>query len=285
MAMSTSEIAAERRRGRLAGIAAIAAGVLFPAGLFWAGYINRHRPEHNVPDQLRFFDRHAGALVASSAIRSVGLLLLAFVAFHLYRATKARNPELNRVVVVVGVFGPIVAAVGTFAHDVYLAFAAADFSGREFQTIDGAKDLTEGGVALVTVALGISGTLALAFWFVIGSLNAMRVGLLSRFMGVLGVIIGPAFLLGLAPPVTAFWLIALGILFLGWWPRGLPPAWQLGEAVPWPSIAVNPRAPREADAGSPNGEVDAVGPGVRKPESEESAGSGERTPRKRKRRR
>jgi MFS family permease len=286
MAMSTSEIAEERRRGRLAGVAAIAAGVLFPLGLFWSQAVNNDRPEDNAPAQLRFFDRHVGELVASSAIRSLSLALLVFVTLHLYRATKARNPELNSVVGVVAVFGPLVAAIGSFAHDVYLAFAAADFTGREFQTIDGAKDLTESGLLFVTVGLSIGGTLALAFWFVIGSLNAMRVGLLTRFMGVLGVIIGPAFLLGLAPPVVALWLIAVGVLFLGRWPRGLPPAWERGEAVAWPTIGEQAeRSAEEGTPGSQNGEVEPVGPTVRRPEPEQAAADGARSRRKRKRRR
>jgi MFS family permease len=284
MAMSASEIAEERRRGRLAGVAAITAGVLFPLGLFWSQAVNNDRPEDNAPAQLRFFDRHAGELVVSSAIRSLSLALLVFVALHLYRATKARNPELNSVVAIVGVFGPLVAAVGSFVHDVYLAFAAADFTGREFQTLEGAEDLTESGLLLVTVGLSIAGTLALAFWFVIGSLNAMRVGLLSRFMGVLGVIIGPAFLLGLAPPVVALWLIAVGVLFLGRWPRGLPPAWERGEAVPWPTRERAERLPDE-ESGSHNGEVEPVGPAVRRPPQEQAAAGDTRSRRKRKRRR
>jgi hypothetical protein len=286
MAMSASEIAEERRRGRIAGVAAIAAGVLFPIGLFWSQRINNDRPEHNAPAQLRFFDRHAGELVASSAIRSLSLALLVFVTLHLYRATKARNPELSSVVAVVGVFGPLVAAIGSLAHDVYLAAAAADFTGREFQTIDAAKDLTESGLLpVVTIGLSIGGTVALAFWFVIGSLNAMRVGLLSRFMGVLGVIIGPAFLLGLAPPVVTFWLVAVGVLFLGRWPRGLPPAWQRGEAVPWPSMQPPDERSAEQESGSPNGEVEPVGPAVRPAEQEQAAGGGTGSRRKRKRRR
>jgi hypothetical protein len=287
MTLSASEIAEERRRGRRAGAAAIVAGVLFPVGLFWSQAINSDRPEDNAPAQLRFFDRHSGELVLSSAIRSLSLALIVFVALHLYRANKARNPELNSVVAVVGVFGPLVAAIGSLTHDVYLAFAAADFTGREFQTIDGAKDLTENGLLFVTVGLSIAGTLALAFWFVFGSLNAMRVGLLSRFMGVLGVIIGPAFLLGLAPPVVALWLIAVGVLFLGRWPRGLPPAWETGQAVPWPTMGAQPSRSAEQDAvDSQDGEVEPVGPGVRRPQSENSSvGEGRRSRRKRKRRR
>ncbi len=285
MAMSASEIAEERRRGRFAGVTAIAAGLLFPVGLFWFQIVNNDRPEHNAPAQLRFFDRHATELLISSAIRSAAFALIVFVALHLYRATKARNPQLSSVVAVVGVLGPIVAAIGSLAQAVYLAFAAADYTGREFQTIDGAKDLTESGLLVVIVGLSIAGTVALAFWFVIGSLNAMRVGLLNRFMGVLGVIIGPAFLLGLAPPVVALWLIAVGVLFLGRWPGGLPPAWEQGEAVPWPSAARGADEPAlEDESGSHNGEVEPVGPAVRKPQPEPAAKE-DSARRKRKRRR
>ena len=35
--------------------------------------------------------------------------------------------------------------------------------------------------------------------------------------------------------IQAFWLGALGLLFLGNWPGGRGPAWETGEAVPWPS--------------------------------------------------
>ena len=82
------------------------------------------------------------------------------------------------------------------------------------------------------------GVFALGLAFVLLSLNAMRVGLLTRFMGVLGIIVGVLFIVPLGsslPIVQAFWLIALGALFLGYWPPGRPPAWATGEAQPWPT--------------------------------------------------
>jgi hypothetical protein len=285
--MTPAELEAERRRGRYAGVAAIVAGILFPAGLFWTQVASRHRPTGNSPAELRFFHRHAAELVASSVLRSIALLLLTVVTVHLYRATKARKPDLNRVVLVVGVFGPLALAIGGLAHDVYLVLAAADVAGRDFQTIHGAKDLVRGPVADATAGLSIAGTLALALWFVLGSLNAMRVGLLSRFMGVLGVIVGPAFLFGLAPLVLTFWMVAVGVLLLGRWPRGLPPAWREGRALPWPSARDPVEEPQPKQVGgSPNGEVDPVGPAVRTPTESPGAGAGaEPRMRKRKRRR
>jgi hypothetical protein len=73
---------------------------------------------------------------------------------------------------------------------------------------------------------------------VIICLNAMRVGLLTRFMGILGIIVGVLFVVPLAPGppvVQSFWLAALAALFAGRWPSGIPPAWITGRAVPWPS--------------------------------------------------
>jgi hypothetical protein len=57
-------------------------------------------------------------------------------------------------------------------------------------------------------------------------------------MGVLGMIVGALIIVPLGaslPIVQAFWFCALGALFLGYWPAGLPPAWVTGEAQPWPT--------------------------------------------------
>jgi hypothetical protein len=86
--------------------------------------------------------------------------------------------------------------------------------------------------------LGLAAQLALGFAFVMICLNAMRVGLLTRFMGILGIIVGVLFVVPLAPGppvVQSFWLGALAALFAGRWPSGIPPAWTTGRAVPWPS--------------------------------------------------
>ena len=61
----------------------------------------------------------------------------------------------------------------------------------------------------------------------------MRVGLLTRFMGVLGIICGALIVLPILSPlpiVQTFWLGAMALLLLGRWPNGVPPAWSTGEA-------------------------------------------------------
>ena len=67
----------------------------------------------------------------------------------------------------------------------------------------------------------------------------MRVGLLTRFMGVLGIIVGVLFIIpqleGQIPFVKIVWLLGLSLLFLQRWPKAMPPAWVTGEAQPWPT--------------------------------------------------
>jgi hypothetical protein len=270
--LSPTELAEERRRGRIAGAAMIVAGVLVAGGIMWDGLANRDRPDGKDQDaaRLHFFDDHSGQLIAANGLKSLGFLLLALGIVHFHRTTKARNPELASVPLIIGLFGAAALAVGFIGHAFVLAHEASNFVAKTFSSQvaaeKAAEDAATGGLPLVTGVLAFAGTIAISFWFVVASLNAMRVGLLTRFMGVLGIIVGPGFIFGFAPPVMVFWLIAVGMLFLGWWPRGLPPAWEAGEARPWPprerpgdSVA----ADVEAAAGSQNGEVEAVGPGVR----------------------
>ena len=85
-------------------------------------------------------------------------------------------------------------------------------------------------------------------------------------MGVFGIALGPAFVLRFGSLILPLWLIALGALFAGRWPGGLPPAWESGEASPLPSAAERRAAASDAAEGAEpgrNGEVDPVGPGVR----------------------
>jgi hypothetical protein len=81
------------------------------------------------------------------------------------------------------------------------------------------------------------GELLLAVAFVLVSMQTMRVGLLTRFMGYLGIIAGilVLFVITPVPIVQVYWLIGLGILFAGQWPSGEPPAWKTGRVERWPS--------------------------------------------------
>jgi hypothetical protein len=266
--MSPEQLSSEHRRGRIAAIAAIAAGILFGAGAFWYQVVNADAPggKHDAA-VLRYFDRHGGEYLGASILQGLGMLLLVVVAVHLYRAAKDRNPDQAPLVLVTGIYGPIAFAISTLVRAITLSVVADDFAGRSVQTEQAADDLLNTPVLVVATVFGLTGVLALGFWLVKGSLDAMRLGLLTRFMGILGIALGPALVLGFGLYVLPLWLIALGVLFAGYWPRGVPPAWKTGRAEPWQvagDVGVRPDAPEVGEAGR-NGEVDAIGPGVRKP--------------------
>ena len=206
--MSPDQIAEERRRGRTAGVAAIGSALLLGGAEIWSQSINGDAPAGNGPAALRFFDNHRTELIAAAVLRALGLVLLVVVAVHLYRAIKARRPDEPRVVLVTAIYGPLAWAIGTVAVSIALAISASDFTGREFQTIDAADDAFRTAQLIGLAAL--SGLLALAFWLVKGCLDAMRAGLLNRFMGVLGIVLGPALVV---TPFGAYllpvWVIAL----------------------------------------------------------------------------
>jgi hypothetical protein len=279
--MSPEQIADERRRGRVAAGAALISAALLAAAAIWSQSLSNDAPERNGPALLRFFDRHTTDLVGSSTVRGLALLLLLPVTVHLYRATKARRPEEPQVAFVMGVYGPIASGIGTIVVGIALATAASSFTDRQFQTIKAADDAFR-TVQLLGL-LSFSGSLALAFWFVKGCLDAMRVGLLSRFMGVVGIVMGPGLVIfsGLFQFLLPVWLVAVAGLYAGFTLGGKPPAWDAGEAIAPPSA--RERFGGALDDGAlrtvPNGEVEAVGPGVRQGDADS------RAPRKRKRKR
>jgi hypothetical protein len=80
----------------------------------------------------------------------------------------------------------------------------------------------------------LAGRIGLAFALAYTCLFAMRVGLLTRFWGSLGIALGVVALL-LVPQFTLIFFIYFGLLLVGKLPGGRPPAWAAGEAVPWPT--------------------------------------------------
>jgi hypothetical protein len=98
----------------------------------------------------------------------------------------------------------------------------------------------------------------------------MRVGLLTRFMGYLGIFAGVLVLFQITqiPIVQGYWLAALGYLISGRWPTGVPPAWASGRAERWPPSS-ELRARKLAGAGrgapAPKPEPQPAGAGVAVP--------------------
>jgi hypothetical protein len=193
------------------------------------------------PDDEREFliaiDENAGSFLASAFIQSLSFLFLAAVLVYLYRATKARKPEFPAIALALAVLGPLLLAVAGPLSDLSRLDIADEFLASGPRSEARAEDLLEDR-SVAAAAVGSGGTLAIAISFVLININAMRVGLLSRFMGIIGAIIGGLYVLPiLSGPliVQLFWLVAIGPLFLGHWPGGRGPAWEKVEAIPWPS--------------------------------------------------
>ena len=218
------------------------------------------------PDDEREFliaiDENAGSFLASAFIQSLSFLFLAGVLVYLFRATKARKPEFPSIALALAVLGPLLLAIAGPLSDLSRLDIADEFLSSGPRTEARAEDLLEDR-SVAAAAIGSGGTLAIAISLVLININAMRVGLLSRFMGVIGAIIGGLYVLPiLSGPliVQLFWLVAIGVLFLGRWPGGRGPAWESGEAEPWPSPAevrakanetVDPPEPGDAQPDEP----------------------------------
>lgn len=94
--------------------------------------------------------------------------------------------------------------------------------------------LSEASLRDPATGFGLAGRIGLAVALVYSCLWAMRVGLLSRFWGSLGMALGVAALL-LLVQFSLIFFIYFGLLLIGKLPGGRPPAWAAGEAVPWPT--------------------------------------------------
>ena len=259
----------EARFRRPAAAAAFLAGVLLLAGTVVLLSIPEDRPGIEPrPDLFLSVNDSPGTLIFATALQAAAVLFMIFAFYYLFRAVVHRDPNIPRWFVFLVFAGPVMYAIAQILGAMTQIDAAEIFAdrtstiGEDCPTIRGeagadcAADLLEDNANPIGIGLGLAGTVGTAFLFVMLPLRARRAGLLSPFMSILGVIAGVLFVLPLIPamPVIlqAFWLGALGALFLGNWPGGRGPAWETGDADPWPTAAerrgLAPGGPGEPDA-------------------------------------
>ena len=94
--------------------------------------------------------------------------------------------------------------------------------------------VSEASLTPLVTGLGFAGALGLLITLFYCCLWGMRTGLLTRFWGSLGMALGIVILLGLLP-LALIWFAYFGLLIVGKVPGGKPPAWEAGEAIPWPT--------------------------------------------------
>jgi hypothetical protein len=153
--------------------------------------------------------------------------------------------------------------------------------------------LSTSGLQGLGFGFGLAGRLGFAVALLYTCLYAMRVGLLSRFWGSLGMALGVASLI-LAPEFALIFFIYFGLLAIGKLPGGRPPAWAAGEAVPWPTPgekAAREMQPHDPEAEVvtapelPEGEEGREAPGEKAGGSDEPGGDGSGGPRRKRKRR
>ena len=156
-------------------------------------------------------------------------------------AARFRRPDGLRLARPFAVYGALGFGVLSVAHQVIAAITTHKFvTGHDFTNHAADQAIRTGTALTVDTYLNLPVALAFGAGVVMVSMNSMRTGLITRFMGILGCIVGVLYILPLSQSLsilTVFWLIALGTLLMGRWPSGDPPAWEAGEARPWPSAA------------------------------------------------
>ncbi|HUA73635.1 MAG TPA: hypothetical protein VL988_02665 [Solirubrobacteraceae bacterium] len=192
--------------------------------------------------EVKFISHHAGPLIAGSVLAAVAIGVLTLVLLLLVEATRFRRPETWGPARMLVIAGGTSLAVISVAHQIVTAIETHNFAvGHDLSNHAVDNALTKGTANLLIDYLDLVAGLSLAVGMIVTMVNAMRVGLVTRWMGVVGMISGILIFLPIGGAtlevVPSFWIVAMGILYIGKWPNGQPPAWESGEARPWPSRA------------------------------------------------
>jgi hypothetical protein len=229
---------AERRRGRVVGVAALLSVFTVWGTVFFANSTTVRpvggpgaRVDEAAFDRAKqLVDFHTGLRdqAIAAGLRCVGLLLTIAVGAHLYSMVRARNPSVSRRLLWVAVASPVLVAASTIFGFFALRDVADAFVSSGPRTTDRARDLAnDSGILKTAAVFDLLSRVAFGFWVGMTSIQAMRVGLLTRFLGYWGVGAGGALvLLPIGDAMFIGWLASIGILSLGYWPGGRPPAWR-----------------------------------------------------------
>jgi hypothetical protein len=229
---------------------------------------------------LRSIDENRGAETLSGLMQALAFVLLAFPLVYLFRAARARSPQVRSQLIGLVIAAPLFLAASSGlaivvqqeAADEFVSGQAkpsltqreakddcvderedegGDFLSDEYEPGKGESPLracetrkleddaatdarADASLTPLATGFGLAGGLGFAITLFYTCLWAMRTGLLPRFWGSLGMALGVVTLLGLIL-FALVWFIYFALLVLGKVPGGKPPAWQSGEAEPWPT--------------------------------------------------
>jgi len=217
-------------------IIAAAAGVLLLLGSVLQ-FLGPHTSISELTVGLIYANKRHVLDIIAAILNGIALLGLTGTLVYLFGSVHARNSGFQSYTRPLALAGGILAAVSSTTNAILIAVKAHQFVTHGAQTYEQANHLTSSPILVVFQYGNLLGALLVAMSLVLISLGAMRVGLLTRFMGYLGIFSGVLMIFPLVqvPVVEVYWLLGLAYLFSGRWPTGVPPAWRSGKAEPWPS--------------------------------------------------
>jgi hypothetical protein len=197
--------------------------------------------------EVKFISHHSSSLIIGGAFAAIAFGALTMILLVLVDATRFRRPEMwryARPLVIVGGAGAALVSIGRQLASAVQAHSFAVGSDHSIQAAE--RALSSGAANQIADYIGLVATLALAVGMVVTLINALRVGLLVRWMAIMGMFVAVLIFFPFGGEeleiVQAFWMVMMGVLYMGRWPNGEPPAWAAGEARPWPSQARGSRS-------------------------------------------
>lgn len=221
--------------------------ILFVAGIIIGAGVDAGDSDSEA-SQLEALDAGFDTLLLSAIVTALSLALMAPVLVYLFKAAQVRSERVRGAMLGLAIAGPLFFAAGWLIRAIALGSIAGDFvadgSGCAADDDDCIEALiTDDGTVGVARGLLIAGGLGLGVGLVYTCLWAMRTGLLTRFLGTLGMAVGAATII-FGPYFTTVYILGLGFVYMGWMPGGRPEAWEKGEAVePMPPGRQRPPGP------------------------------------------
>jgi hypothetical protein len=245
MSPRAAQLAWEQRWSRPTALAALASVIFVIAAIIVATQgVGSGSGDSGL---LRDVDQHRTAQMISSILQAIGVGLLAAPLYYLFRAANARSERMRGQLVGVIVAAPLFLAALAILSGISTLHAASDFVSNEVPRLlakgvpldsDRANEIandtiSEAPLRPLAAGFGLGGQLGFVVAMVYTCLYAMRVGLLPRFWGSLGMALGAVSFIFFQ--FALLWFVYLAFLLIGRVPGGKPPAWETGEAIPWPS--------------------------------------------------
>jgi hypothetical protein len=273
---------------KVAGGSGAVAGVLLLISFFLkaSALKSKSSPGHKAGDAdqvLRVAHEHASDLRVVAALEAVSIVLTVIAMLYLWRAARHRA-DVAKLIPALLIGGALAVGVLNFMSELAVISAAKEFVKNPIPhpNLDAITDPHKYRAAVEDLApkkhaenvvrdhFSTGEQLALylcnVLWgagLALTSVVAMRTGLLSRFLGVLGLIVGVLYavpLLGGGGGLLQFlWYVAIGLVISNVWPGGRGPAWEAGAPLRWPGAAEKRLAMQEAQAardGAPPPEPD-----------------------------